>query len=689
MVSTNFDIINEVHIKILCKRLSTEVRMLTEKKLFNLLKNERTLREFIEELKEKEDELNEFFNSDFFRFTCWSDNVLTTEFLLRRMKDKRIIIENALDCCSETVRRALKKHLNSDSSEATAIPPSPTIYGERHGPFENTLTFDALECQCREFPRLRYHNKLVRGLADRFAKLQTEISELKIIDFIHWKQTNENPVIYVAGKNLGKSFSFVSKRREEKITIRGIETNHNYRRLSKPTFADFKGRSPSCILYDCGDEVSKQNLLTEIRKLSMNVAASALTSFGPCVIIVLKHEKYTLSPTDLRDMSVNGVQIVASTGDSDLLENFTSAFEIMMIEYIKLLQSKLCFEFAPSAKQIRSLKTESDAVIKRLQLASKLPKQNTDTPASMSIPEAILAELDNNADKIYGYGFRPDEFYVLICDSLSSVDKETLQKKILESKESANSNNATSFLWNIKFENSKGVKIMEHFGSGSPLLPDQTKPHKFGTLGGFAQINSKDVVGLTNYHVVGKNIVAYVKDGDTLVKLGKSTFVLVPGEESLADVALIEVEKCVLNRCQKPLVDDEDEPKSATIFLGTPDQICPAIVHKKGASTGITQGTVVDIMTYRDVLGERETQSAFLVEDTEKPFSAPGDSGSIVFQNSLSASQEDIEVVAILNGRYKRHDEEEESSYVLCSNMTYVYEKLHRMGKKLQFFKKD
>lgn len=288
-----------------------------------------------------------------------------------------------------------------------------------------------------------------------------------------------------------------------------------------------------------------------------------------------------------------------------------------------------------------------------------------------------------NADHIYGYGFRPEEFYILVNDRLSPGKKKSLEGKIRKSIQNAN------FSWKVKFVNSNGVHYTKHFGSGSPIVPDEKNPDKYGTLGGFAQVNHKDVVGLTNFHVVDKGIEAYVKDGDNLIKLGKCEFVLVPGLTSLADFALIEVNNGLTERCRKPLVDDEDQPKNATIYLGKPSLIVPAIVHKKGASTGITQGTVVEMMTYREVLGKRETHSAFLVEDLEQPFSVPGDSGSLVFQNSFSASQESIEVVAILNGRYTEQGETEESKFVLCSDMKYIYDELKSKGKHLQFFKKE
>lgn len=290
-----------------------------------------------------------------------------------------------------------------------------------------------------------------------------------------------------------------------------------------------------------------------------------------------------------------------------------------------------------------------------------------------------------NADKIYGYGFRPDEFYVLIDDKLSPKGRKALEEKIQKQL-----SKSKEFKMNVKFENSKGVSFTKHLGSGSRVLPNKLRPDSYGTLGGFAQINSTDVVGLTSSHVIRQDVDAYVKNGDTMIKLGKCTLVFVPGPESLADFALIDVDEQLKERCRKPLVDDENEPKNAIIYCGELDQICPAIVHKNGATTGMTQGTIVQSLNYREFLGDRETHSVLLVEDLgENKFSEPGDSGSLVFQNSLSASQSSIEVLAIITGRYKEHGVKEESRYIMCSDMKHICENLEERGIRLQFFEND
>lgn len=47
-----------------------------------------------------------------------------------------------------------------------------------------------------------------------------------------------------------------------------------------------------------------------------------------------------------------------------------------------------------SAKRIRSLKTESDALLKRLRMSSKLPQEPVTASSSMTVPNEVLKELD-------------------------------------------------------------------------------------------------------------------------------------------------------------------------------------------------------------------------------------------------------------------------------------------------------
>lgn len=103
-----------------------------------------------------------------------------------------------------------------------------------------------------------------------------------------------------------------------------------------------------------------------------------------------------MSQKDFTDNPKDCIQIIISTNDrSDLLEYLTSAFEIPMIEYIRLLQSKIDVQVETAlAKRLNLLKTETDALLQRLHQCSKLLEETAKPSAPMKVPEKVLAELD-------------------------------------------------------------------------------------------------------------------------------------------------------------------------------------------------------------------------------------------------------------------------------------------------------
>lgn len=143
------------------------------------------------------------------------------------------------------------------------------------------------------------------------------------------------------------------------------------------------------------------------------MANSELTGMGSCVMVVLNCGiPFTLMDENFEniDMPKSNVQIVISNGErEDLLELLTSAFEVPMNEYITLLQSNLCIESMSSAKRIRSLKTESDALLMRLRLSSKLPQEPVTASSSMTVPHEVLKELDKYVFFIFEEGWRTVE----------------------------------------------------------------------------------------------------------------------------------------------------------------------------------------------------------------------------------------------------------------------------------------
>lgn len=123
ILSPLFDTVNEVHSQTLSQKLAGQIENLILHKSFCLLKNERTLREFLAIIS-RDEKLDLFFDSDFFWYICWCDSFLIIEMLLRKMSGRKEVVKNALEYCSDHFKSALQRYIDRDHSEEIL---SPTI----------------------------------------------------------------------------------------------------------------------------------------------------------------------------------------------------------------------------------------------------------------------------------------------------------------------------------------------------------------------------------------------------------------------------------------------------------------------------------------------------------------------------------------------------------------------------------
>jgi hypothetical protein len=239
------------------------------------------------------------------------------------------------------------------------------------------------------------------------------------------------------------------------------------------------------------------------------------------------------------------------------------------------------------------------------------------------------------------------------------------------------------------------------------LYPNERDVGSYGTLGGFAELSddSKRTVALTCSHVIKSKSTAHAKDVSGLVCLGECFFVYEYAIDA-ADFALIKVNDDVVERCQKLLVDHKDQPRSARVYVWKSEDTVPTIVYKKGATTNITKGFIVESTQYRDVLGDERMNCVYLVRGRQQngvsiPFGDKGDSGSLVFQSDFSVDQNAVEVIAIFIGDFevkmedsstKESDSNSDrptSGLKMCSSMEFVCEQLKKSEKQLRFYKTD
>lgn len=113
------------------------------------------------------------------------------------------------------------------------------------------------------------------------------------------------------------------------------------------------------------------------------------------------------------------------------------------------------------------------------------------------------------------------------------------------------------------------------------------------------------------------------------------------------DIAVVlideETRPIISEKCEKLLIDDFGHPSPAQMSLQ--DLSVGDIVHKRGAKTGLTTGIVKNV--------EAKIYGRFVLPSTVihiagrdfKPFAEKGDSGSLVFQHTLSLEKDSLNVL--------------------------------------------
>ncbi|XP_062612329.1 uncharacterized protein LOC134274100 [Saccostrea cucullata] len=697
-LSPLFDTVNEIHIQTLSETLAGEYVKMIQTKSFNVLKNERTLREFLFVMT-RDKKLDLFLKCDFFWYVCWSDSLLLLEMLLRKMSGRKEIIRNCLDCCSDHIKSVLQRFLEREDHPEEIL--SPTNFMQP--PYE--LAFRKVSCRGEDFPRFHYHCELILELEESLMHLISQNSQLQCIDFVPWSQTKATPVIYVVGKNLTQTkLSFISKEERKQENMRRQKDVNKKHEMRKPQykFVDFKERIPSCFVFFCDEQDTVGTVSESLKMVTDEFSESEFAPIGPFVVIVLTPEGEIWTVEALQTYCRANAHIITATDIQTLRKHVTSTLEIMLIEYLRLVQKSLSSFPSSEIDDISIIQTETEAILNRLHKASSLPTSITKlktSVVSMSITEECQKILDRNPDKVFAYGFRPGTFYVQVSGHLTEEQFQLFRKELLHAKKISN------FSWEMTVEKIDSFKINRYLCQGNEIYPDKGNIERYGTLGGFAEFSddSKRTVALTCSHVLQDKKTVHVKDGSELICIGKCCLMYEYFSDS-ADFALIEVNDDVIGKCQKLLVNHKKIPTSARIYMMRSSDTVPSIVYKKGAKTDITKGVLVETKKYRDTLGEEKMNCAYLVQGQYQkgviiPFGDKGDSGSLVFQNDFDVDQNIIEVIAILIGDFevRADDSNAEASnspnkpkpgLKLCTSLEFVCDKLKKSKRQLRFFDK-
>lgn len=219
-----------------------------------------------------------------------------------------------------------------------------------------------------------------------------------------------------------------------------------------------------------------------------------------------------------------------------------------------------------------------------------------------------------------------------------------------------------------------GAKHVYREESVSEFKSDNT----FATTGSLMSANGDSMVVVTARHGFNgrETDPIYVLIEKEVVRLGGQIQQVQNMKYLHDDIAVVKVEneirKKVDAKCERLLFHDSK--------FGTPAKIASHdlkigdIVHKRGAKTNLTTGVVKDIKT--GVIG-RFPESSLIIYitgmDGTQLFADKGDSGSLVYQQSLSPTHDVLEVHAMVQGR-----EPDQIQDIICFPFIQGCETLHR-----------
>lgn len=181
---------------------------------------------------------------------------------------------------------------------------------------------------------------------------------------------------------------------------------------------------------------------------------------------------------------------------------------------------------------------------------------------------------------------------------------------------------------------------MQTMMQGDPI---QSKDEATGTLGGFATKTNNDqkIYALTCNHLFPiENERAFTHDFE---EIGACVFTT---RDKGCDFAAIEIKESYSDSCDVAFRRDDKKKTNANVYSDSLEGV--NIVHKIGATTGVTNGIIVSPEFYLKVTDESTRENVFLVKGTAEKFSERGDSGSLVFSRPNRIQQNYVDVVGMV-----------------------------------------
>lgn len=198
-----------------------------------------------------------------------------------------------------------------------------------------------------------------------------------------------------------------------------------------------------------------------------------------------------------------------------------------------------------------------------------------------------------------------------------------------------------------------GAKFVYANGNVDAFIANKS----YATTGSLMLANNNNLmVAVTCRHAVENKENFYTLIEKSVVKLGKELPQQNNNMEKLHDdIALIEIDDTtrseINEKCEKLLLDSSDLPsiaRKSSRILQRGD-----IVHKRGATTGLTTGIVKEVRAQKTGRFDLPSTVIYVTGRDSKPFAIEGDSGSLVFQQSLSPHEKELDVLAMVQGKIR------------------------------------
>lgn len=383
-----------------------------------------------------------------------------------------------------------------------------------------------------------------------------------------------------------------------------------------------------------------------------NVKKCDLELESTCHKILIQSDTFC----DKRDKADDSI-IIVERNKEQIKETITSCLEkplfLLLHELLKDLKTEgssrlasgLIAEIEAIKKQMKSCHIK-DKYVSSIVLPS--------ASASSIVPDNIIDFLFREPD-VHSFGiWRNSSFKVFV----KRTDEDKLRDELIKL-------NPNFFeMFNLEIEKRKLEDKQTDTMQGDVILAeiqDEGGGYRQGTLGGFVISTDKErkLYALTCNHLFpeeGKQ--AFTENLD---EIGTCSFTT---RENTCDFAAIEIKKEFSKNCDETFHKEDSGKTNAYVFSENLKDI--GIVHKIGATTKVTKGTIISSEYYDKLKDNTSREHVFLVQGTQGNFSKEGDSGSLVFTRSKNARQTSVDVLGMVIGNKVTvlDDDEEQENQV-------------------------